>query len=537
MRYFKLLPLFLLLASVQPLSADPSKLVIADFDDVIPLNLFGWDNQAAQVPNPVPGPLNTSEYVAAWTKCAGQWKGMGFFTKEKIDFSRYPVYTFKLWSPVEGKVMIKFFSDQGGESTKAEFTIPEPMIARQWQVITFDASRLRSGFYDKIEVMTVPESPEKIGPFYFDDFILYPDLKSSRLGAATPAASVPPVAQAVPSAPGSGEMLLNPGFTDGLTNWVVEQSGGAAGQADRVTGPKGNASLRFKVLKIAGEPWRLQIYQKGLAVKKGAGYILTFRVKANRPGELTVNCMQNHEPWEHHAQKKITVATQWEQKRFSFKSPWDDNNVRITFSDLGTAVGQTYWFDDCSLVPAPVEPANAGGIPSGKPVTVWDGEKANVGGAWVNPSSCTMKTQSSETHSGRKALEFRYKGTGEWLGFGWNWCAFQAPPCGTDITGLKYFTFWIKTKGKAADIQFNILCNGHVWDMPEHHTAKVSVQKYCPQFADGKWHQVRVPLDDLVQPDGFDPLHVGELQLFNAGAGDGSFYIDDIGFDNGPDNR
>jgi hypothetical protein len=30
---------------------------------------------------------------------------------------------------------------------------------------------------------------------------------------------------------------------------------------------------------------------------------------------------------------------------------------------------------------------------------------------------------------------------------------------------------------------------------------------------------------------GFDPLHVGELQMFNAGDGDGSFIFDDIAFD------
>jgi hypothetical protein len=67
--------------------------------------------------------------------------------------------------------------------------------------------------------------------------------------------------------------------------------------------------------------------------------------------------------------------------------------------------------------------------------------------------------------------------------------------------------------------------------MPEHHTEKVAVLRYCPQLLDGEWHKVTIPLTDLTQPKGFDPLHVGELQMFNAGAGDGSFFIDDIGFE------
>jgi hypothetical protein len=67
--------------------------------------------------------------------------------------------------------------------------------------------------------------------------------------------------------------------------------------------------------------------------------------------------------------------------------------------------------------------------------------------------------------------------------------------------------------------------------MPEHHTEKVSVLHYCPQLLDGEWHKVSIPLADFTQPKGFDPLHVGELQMFNAGEGDGSFFIDDIGFE------
>lgn len=196
---------------------------------MIPLNLFGRDTQAVQVPNPVPGPLNTSEYVESWTKSARQWQGMGFFTREMIDFKNYPNHSFKIWSPVAGKVMIKFFSDKGGESTKKEYTVAGPTKAGQWQVFTFDASQLPSGYYDKIEVMPVPESPEAIGPLYFDDFILYPDLKSMKAGTSPPSPPVPAVLSASPSAGASGEMLLNRDFANGLADWELEQSGTATG--------------------------------------------------------------------------------------------------------------------------------------------------------------------------------------------------------------------------------------------------------------------------------------------------------------------
>lgn len=165
-------------------------------------------------------------------------------------------------------------------------------------------------------------------------------------------------------------------------------------------------------------------------------------------------------------------------------------------------------------------------------IVVWDGEKASKGAGWANSNS--IEPQTVEAHSGKTALEFKFKGSGdEWLGMGWNWCAFQTGLFGTDITAMKNFSFWMKTKGKVADVQLNLLCNGEKFDMPEHHTEKVSALTYCPQLQDGKWHKVSIPLADFIQPKGFDPLHVGELQLFNAGEGEGSFFIDDIAFDNG----
>ncbi len=183
-----------------------------------------------------------------------------------------------------------------------------------------------------------------------------------------------------------------------------------------------------------------------------------------------------------------------------------------------------------SLVAAQAE--SAGASAPTKRVVVWDGELATKGAGWSNPKGSTVGPQTVEAHSGKTAVEFKFKSSGEeWPGTGWNWCAFQTGPYGTDMSGFKNFTFWMKTKGKIGDVQLNLLCNGKAFDMPEHHTEKVSALTYCPQLLDGQWHQVSIPLADLKQPKGFDPLHVGELQIFNAGEGDGSFFIDDIAFE------
>jgi hypothetical protein len=200
--------------------------------------------------------------------------------------------------------------------------------------------------------------------------------------------------------------------------------------------------------------------------------------------------------------------------------------MALTLIALSVAVGRA---DSGTNRPAATTSSPSPALASVKRVVVWDGEQASKGAGWVNPKTCSIGPQTVEVHSGRAAVEFKFEGSGEeWLGAGWNWCAFQTGPYGTDITAFKHFTFWMKTKGKVVDIQLNLLCNGDKFDMPEHHTEKVSALNYCPQLHDGQWHKVSIPLADLKPPKGFDPLHVGELQLFNAGAGDGSFFFDDL---------
>lgn len=148
-------------------------------------------------------------------------------------------------------------------------------------------------------------------------------------------------------------MLVNGGFSEGTTSWVTQESG-ATGLAESVReGPDGQTALRLKVLTVGDDPWRLQVYQTGMRVEKGKTYTMTFSAKSNRSGSITVNCMQNHEPWGHETQEQMPVTTDWQHLRFTFVAAWDDDNVRITFTDLGTAVDQVYWFANCSLVPSP----------------------------------------------------------------------------------------------------------------------------------------------------------------------------------------
>jgi len=333
------------------------------------------------------------------------------------------------------------------------------------------------------------------------------------------------------------EMLHNGNFAHGISNWKVEESG-AKGLAEFVPeGPNKSLALRLKVVSIGKDVWRLQVYQGGLRIEKGKKYALEFRAKSASPGVITVNCMQNHEPWEHHgAALEMPLATTWKQMRFTFDGPWDDRNSRITFTNLGTKPGQIYWFSNCSLKVIGVAKAvqTTKHVSKGMRAVVWDGEKANVGSGWANPKSSSILRATGDAHSGNTAMELKFKTFDTWVGAGWDWFAWKTGnDVGTDTRAMKNLSFWIKSKGKTGDLQVQLQCNGVVLDTPEHHTIKVVVGKYCPQFRDGKWHQVVIPLVDLTQPEGYDPKIVSQIQFgfMAVGQVDGSFLIDDIAFD------
>ena len=170
-------------------------------------------------------------------------------------------------------------------------------------------------------------------------------------------------------------------------------------------------------------------------------------------------------------------------------------------------------------------------------VVVWNGETANVGGGWVNPTRSTFGPQTIEAHSGSSALEFKFSGDNEWIGAGWNWFNFKTGDdiC-TDVSGLETFSFWIKVRGKPVQFRLNLQCNGAVLDTPEQHSTRIDVLTYAPDIFDGNWHEVRVPLRDLVESKGFNPHNVSQIQLdLTVGADtQNSFFIDDISFDNRP---
>lgn len=177
-------------------------------------------------------------------------------------------------------------------------------------------------------------------------------------------ANSPSSAVTTPTGATPAEMLANGDFSAGVTPWTLEQTGGATGQVDIVQGmPSGQAALRLKVLTLGDKPWGLQLCHKGIRIKKGETYVLSIWAKSDRPSPITVNCMQDHAPWEHHgAAEEILLSTEWKQTTFKFFGPYDDDNMRVSFTNLALATGQVLWFGNCSL--QQIQPQMAGSPPT-----------------------------------------------------------------------------------------------------------------------------------------------------------------------------
>jgi len=151
------------------------------------------------------------------------------------------------------------------------------------------------------------------------------------------------------------EMLANGTFAAGVQKWVLEQAGAAKGTMTVAkVGPNGKPAVNVKIVSKGEQSWQVQLHQGGLQIEKGRKYTLTYWARADRPTLITVNCMQNHEPWEHHgAATESQVTTEWKKFTFSFLGPWDDTNARVTFTNLANIPGQNYWFSAISLKAAP----------------------------------------------------------------------------------------------------------------------------------------------------------------------------------------
>ena len=175
---------------------------------------------------------------------------------------------------------------------------------------------------------------------------------------------------------------------------------------------------------------------------------------------------------------------------------------------------------------------------------VWDGDKH--GGSAKEWANCNLKDACTSTVkatpgagvNGSVGLEWHAEGK-DWKGFGWNWFGFFPADSGTDVSGYKNLSFWIRLKVDdakgAADLK-DVKVGLASSTKAKLETESVSLIGYIDSLADQKWHEVVIPMSDLTKGKGkdFDLSHAWEFRLGEYSMVPHKFtlFVDNIGFDN-----
>ncbi|MBN1384485.1 MAG: carbohydrate binding domain-containing protein [Elusimicrobia bacterium] len=127
-------------------------------------------------------------------------------------------------------------------------------------------------------------------------------------------------------------------------NWIFEQHDKAKG----TVAFSGNQAI-IDVINKGDSGWHIQFNQPNLNLEKDIVYTLSFKAKADKNAEISVNAGQAHPPWRNLGfYKNFKVTTEWEEYKFVFLLTMSDDNGRICFSDMGRKINK-YFFKDVEL--------------------------------------------------------------------------------------------------------------------------------------------------------------------------------------------
>lgn len=194
-------------------------------------------------------------------------------------------------------------------------------------------------------------------------------------------------------------------------------------------------------------------------------------------------------------------------------------------------------------MPSPAEPAPAS-VPGelSKPLVVWNGDSVKPAvQAWsdceIKPCSSVVEVRPSVGAHGTTGLEYRVETSTGWAGFGWNWTSSYVGGA-SNVVGRKHLKLMLRIEAASAEaapeldaIQVGLRCA----KAKACGVRLVGIQKYNPAAADGRWHDLALPLSDMQPEKGaiWDPGSVWEITLGASARAPKKFviHLDDIRFE------
>ncbi|MCD4768072.1 MAG: carbohydrate binding domain-containing protein, partial [Methanosarcinales archaeon] len=168
--------------------------------------------------------------------------------------------------------------------------------------------------------------------------------------------------------PSSGEsinVVSNPGFESGTTNWVFYTNGAGTFLND----VPGAATPHAGHITITKPGTNVQVYQKNLVLEPNTEYQLDFKAFSENGHDLTVSIKKHSYPYTNYGSKNkvVNLGTSWGSHSITFTTSGFSgtvNDARLMFSMAPyDATGDQYYFDDVILkkvssVTPPVTPSS-----------------------------------------------------------------------------------------------------------------------------------------------------------------------------------
>lgn len=93
--------------------------------------------------------------------------------------------------------------------------------------------------------------------------------------------------------------------------------------------------IRLQVQKLGKTGNIPQFYRKQFQVKKDECYTISFDLRSSDMKKASIRLSQDHDPWGVAGfRETVDVGPEWKSFKFTFKSPIDDDNVRILFANF-----------------------------------------------------------------------------------------------------------------------------------------------------------------------------------------------------------
>ena len=176
---------------------------------------------------------------------------------------------------------------------------------------------------------------------------------------------------------------------------------------------------------------------------------------------------------------------------------------------------------------------------------IWDGEGTGSNGkSWTScdkdkgPCKIAFEVAPGKGHLTGSALRLTGEGAG-FLGGGWNWFGWWPADAGTDVSGFKHLSFWMKIEAaspKDAPDPGSLVVSLTSSKDNGKNTNDELVAKFDPKLYDGDWHEIVLPMSLMTGGKGavFNPKAAWQFNIGSWSADPRKFviYLDDIGFDN-----